>query len=49
MAMGGEEALSAQERAVLDLAIRTRLLLDSVDAWLLEQPTLVNPLCAFSS
>jgi hypothetical protein len=40
--LGGESAISAQERAILDLAAQTKLLLDSVDAWLMEQPTLVN-------
>jgi hypothetical protein len=29
----------ARQRALLDLAARTKLLLDSVDAWLLEQPS----------
>lgn len=40
--LGGDAATSAQQRALLDLACQTKLLLDSVDAWLLEQPTLVN-------
>ncbi len=40
--LGGEDAISTQERAVIDLALRTKLLLDSIDAWLLRQPTLVN-------
>ena len=40
--LGGEEAISAQERAVVGLAVQTKLLLDSIDAWLLAQPTLVN-------
>jgi len=40
--LGGEAAISAQERAILELAAQTRLLLDSLDAWLLGQPTLVN-------
>ena len=38
--LGGEEAISTQ--AAVDLALRTKLLLDSVDNWLLQQPSLVN-------
>ena len=40
--LGGEEALSTQQHAIIDLAVRTKLLLDSIDSWLLVQPTLVN-------
>jgi hypothetical protein len=40
--LGGSDGVSAQKRALLDLACQTKLLLDSVDAWLLEQPTLIN-------
>ena len=40
--LGGSEVVSIQELAVVDLAVRTKLLLDSVDAWLLTQPSLVN-------
>ncbi len=40
--LGGPDAVSTQERAIIDLAVRTKLLLDSVDAWLLTQPSLVN-------
>lgn len=35
--LGGPENLSAQQRAVVDVASTTKLLLDSVDRWLLEQ------------
>jgi len=28
--------------AVIDLSVKTRLLLDSIDAWLLTQPSLIN-------
>lgn len=34
--------LSAQQLAILDLASRTKLMIDSVDAWILQQPSLVN-------
>jgi hypothetical protein len=39
--MGGEEAVTAQQRVVLDLAMRTKLMVDSIDHWMLEQPSLV--------
>ena len=40
--LGGEENVSAQRLALVDLATRTRLYVDSLDAWLMEQPSLVN-------
>jgi hypothetical protein len=40
--LGGEAALSTQQRALVDVIVRQKLLLESVDAWLLVQPTLVN-------
>ncbi len=40
--LGGIEGLSTQQLALIDLAIRTKLMLDSIDAWLLAQPTLIN-------
>jgi transposase InsO family protein len=40
--LGGADALSAQQRALVDQACRTRLLLDSIDAWLLEQQSIVD-------
>jgi hypothetical protein len=40
--LGGEGALSTQQRALVDVIVRQKLLLESVDAWLLVQPSLVN-------
>jgi hypothetical protein len=40
--LGGEEALSTQQRALVDLIVRQQLLLQSIDSWLLTQPSLVN-------
>jgi len=40
--LGGEEAVSSQERTVVDMAVRTHLMLERVDRWLLQQPSLVN-------
>jgi len=36
--LGGRDAISTQQAAVIDVAAKTRLLLDSIDAWLLIQP-----------
>ena len=40
--LGGIEAVSTQELALVEEAVKTKLILDSIDAWLLSQPTLVN-------
>jgi hypothetical protein len=40
--LGGPESVSTQARAIVELAVKTKLLLDSVDAWLLTQPSLIN-------
>lgn len=40
--LGGAENLSAQRLALVDLVVRTRLLVDHVDAFILGQPSLVN-------
>ena|SRR5687768_16322147 len=40
--MGGEENISAMERSIIDLATKTFLMLQSVDRFLLQQPSLVN-------
>ena len=40
--LGGPEAVSTQQAAVVDLAVKTKLMLDSIDAWLLTQPPLVD-------
>ena len=34
--------MSAQQETIIDVAVRTKLLLDSVDAYLLAQQSLVN-------
>jgi hypothetical protein len=38
--LGGD--ISTQQAALVDLAVKSKLLLDSIDAWLLVQPSLVN-------
>ena len=40
--LGGPEAVSAQERAIVELATKTYLMVESIDRFLLEQPSLVN-------
>ena len=39
--LGGEDSLSAQQRVIVDLAARTKLYVDSLDAWLMQPPSLV--------
>jgi hypothetical protein len=34
--------ISTQESALVDLCVKSKLLLDSIDSWLLVQPSLVN-------
>lgn len=40
--LGGAEVVSTQERAIVELAVRTKLILDSIDAWLLTRSSLIN-------
>lgn len=37
--LGGD--VSTQQDAIISLAVKTKLLLDSIDVWLLQQPTLI--------
>jgi len=38
--LGGDA--STQQSALVDLCVKSKLILDSIDAWLLTQPSLVN-------
>ncbi len=40
--LGGSEAISTQQMTLIQVAARTKLLLDSIDVWLLGQRSLVN-------
>ena len=40
--LGGIEAVSTQELALLEEAVKAKLMLDSIDAWILQQKTLIN-------
>ena len=40
--LGGKGAISTQQEALVDLCVKSKLLLDSIDVWLLTQPSLIN-------
>src|SRR5438552_3331319 len=40
--LGGTDAVSTQQLALVELAVRTKLLVDSVDAYVLSMPSPVN-------
>lgn len=40
--LGGLDALSTQQRAIIEQAATTRLILDSIDGWLSKQPSLID-------
>jgi hypothetical protein len=40
--LGGHDSVSTAQLAVIDLAVKQKFLLDSIDAWLLLQDTLIN-------
>lgn len=40
--LGGPEAVSAQQRVIIDLAARSKILLDTVDAYVFSMRSLVN-------
>jgi hypothetical protein len=40
--LGGEESISAQRMALIEMATRARLFLDHLDAFLLSQSSLIN-------
>ena len=40
--LGGAESVSVQQLSIIEVAARSRLMLDSLDAWLLTQPSLIN-------
>ena len=40
--LGGMDMLSTAQLALLELAVKQKLLLDSIDAWILQQPSMVN-------
>jgi hypothetical protein len=40
--LGGAESVSTAQRQVIDLATWTKVIVDSIDAWILERGSLVN-------
>jgi hypothetical protein len=40
--LGGEENISTQKRTLLEMATRTRLYVEHIDSWLMEQDSLIN-------
>lgn len=40
--LGGRQAISTQQIAIIDLAVKTKLMLDSVDAWLLTRASIID-------
>jgi hypothetical protein len=40
--LGGPSALSTQQLTLVDISVRTKMLLDCVDAWLLRQPNIID-------
>ena len=40
--LGGQEEVSTQELAIVDAAVKTKLLLDSLDTWLDRKSTRLN-------
>ncbi|HJT20008.1 MAG TPA: hypothetical protein VJ746_06035 [Nitrospira sp.] len=40
--LGGKGEVSAMELSIIDMATKTKLLLDSLDVWLLQQSSLIN-------
>jgi hypothetical protein len=40
--LGGDDTISTQQSCLIDLAVKSKLMLDSIDAWILSRPTLVN-------
>jgi hypothetical protein len=40
--LGGADAIITQQLAIIDLADKKKVLLDSIELWLLSQPSLIN-------
>jgi len=40
--LGGKDSISTQQETLIELAARSKIMLDSVDGWLLTQPSLIN-------
>jgi hypothetical protein len=40
--LGGDDQLSTQQHTLIELAARSKIMLDSIDNWILGQPSLIN-------
>ncbi len=40
--LGGEDAISTQQQTLVEIATRTKLYVDSLDAWIMEHGNLMN-------
>jgi nitric oxide reductase activation protein len=40
--LGGEDNVSVQQRTIVELASTTKLMISSVDAWIMSQPSLLT-------
>jgi len=40
--LGGDDSISTQQETLIELAVRSKIMLDSIDAWLLTQPSLIT-------
>jgi len=40
--LGGDDSISTQQETLIELAVRSKIMLDSIDACLLAQPSLIN-------
>jgi hypothetical protein len=40
--LGGKDAISTQQETLIEMAARSKIMLDSIDNWILGQPSLVN-------
>jgi len=40
--LGGDDSISTQQETLIELAVRLKIMLDSIDACLLTQPSLIN-------
>jgi len=40
--LGGRDNISAQQAAIIDLAVKNKLILDSIDRWIFRQPSLID-------
>jgi hypothetical protein len=40
--LGGAENISAQQSVIIDLAVKNKLILDTIDRWIFRQPSLID-------